>query len=201
MSSLYFSKFPKIEYNGNTIKNITLRAKVLENFKRVATNFYPYTIEDGQTADSLAYDYYDDPNYVWVIYLVNDIIDPYYDWPLSTVNFEKYIIKKYGSIAAAKSQVAYYKKIPIDYYVNVNDNTYVEAASNPGLANSSEWILKTIDEDIKIASLSNPDPAIWLEIDEYTRESEENENKRYIKLLDKRILQSFNVQFEELLNG
>lgn len=201
MSSLYFSKFPKIEYNGNTIKNITLRAKVLENFKRVATNFYPYTIEDGQTADSLAYDYYDDPNYVWVIYLVNDIIDPYYDWPLSIVNFEKYIIKKYGSIAAAKSQVAYYKKIPIDYYVNVNDNTYVEAASNPGLANSSEWILKTIDEDIKIASLSNPNPAIWLEVDSYTKELEENENKRYIKLLDKRILQSFNIQFEELLNG
>lgn len=201
MASSYFSKFPKVKYNNNLSVNITLRAKVAESFKKIATNFYPYTIEDGQTADALSYDYYDDPNFVWLIYLVNDILDPYYDWPLSTVNFEKYIIKKYGSIAAAKAKTAYYKKIPVDYYINLKDNTFIEASLNPGLANSSDWVLKTIDDDIKISAISNPNPAIWLQIDCYTQELEDNENKRYIKLLDKRLLHNFNSQFEEMLNG
>ena len=102
--SKYFKEFPTISYNNVLSKNITLRTKILDKIKNNSTLFYSYTLEDNQSADSVAYDYYGDSNYVWLIYLTNDIIDPYYDWHLSSTDFDNYITNKYGSVAAAQQE-------------------------------------------------------------------------------------------------
>jgi len=44
----------------------------------------------------------------WLIYLSNNIIDPYYDWNMSQYNFEQFILSKYGSYANAQGRVAYW---------------------------------------------------------------------------------------------
>ena len=126
--SQYFAAFPSINYSGTNAKNITLRTNIVKSFSQNASNFYTYLIKDGETADAIAYDYYNDANYIWVIYMVNNIIDPYYEWPLSTVEFEKFIIDKYGSLASAKQTTVYYKKIPINYYVNDTTNEFILAS-------------------------------------------------------------------------
>ena len=43
--------------------------------------------------------------------IVNDIIDPYYDWPLNYQNFINYMKSLYGSVDGAKSTVYEYRKI------------------------------------------------------------------------------------------
>lgn len=197
----YFSAFPSVKYANTTVKNITLRANIVESFKRDARNFYTYTIKDGETADSIAYDYYGDSNYVWVIYMVNNIVDPYYEWPLNTVEFERYIIDKYGSIAEAKETVEYYKKIPIDYYVNNITNEFILASLYDPAINGYGWTKITIDDDIKISSYTTPDPAVWQEVDAYTYELEQNEQKRYIKLLDNSFITTLSRQLKDILNG
>jgi hypothetical protein len=197
----YFSAFPSITYDNSTIKNITLRANIVESFKRDVRNFYTYTIKDGETADSVAYDYYGDSNYVWIIYLVNNIIDPYYEWPLSTVEFENFIINKYGSLAEAKETVEYYKKIPVTYYVNDTTNDFILASLYNPAVNGYGWTKVTIDDDIKISSSTNPDPAVWQEVDAYTYELEANEQKRFIKLLDNSFITTIDRQLKDILNG
>lgn len=197
----YFTNFPRITYNGINALNITLRAKMNDNFKKNATSFYPYTIKDGETAENLAFDYYGDSNYCWVIYFTNDIIDPYYDWPLSSYNFDEYIAKKYGSIQIAKSTTAYYKKLAIDYYVNNNNNQFILATLYNPATDGTDWSLVTVDDNLKITALENPDPAIWTEVDVYTDELEQNEEKRYIKLLDRRLVGSIDRQLKDVLNG
>jgi len=198
--SEYFKEFPLTTYNNVLAKNITLRTKFLEKIKSDATLFYSYTVEDGQTADSLAYDYYGDSNYVWLIYLTNNIIDPYYDWHLSIPDFEKYVINKYGSIKEAQTEILYYKKLPIDYYTNNQNDDFVLASLYNPVTNGYGWTKITVDNNVKINSITGLDPAIWSAIDAYTHEKEVNEDKRYIKLLDLKLLSAIDRQFQELMN-
>ncbi|NDB61251.1 hypothetical protein EB001_22850 [bacterium] len=48
-------------------------------------------------------------------------MDPQFDWPLSDINFKKYIIEKYGSVAAAQTSYHHYEKI---VETRVGDQTY-----------------------------------------------------------------------------
>lgn len=199
--SQYFAAFPSINYSGTNAKNIMLRTNVVKSFSRNSSNFYPYTIKDGETADTIAYDYYGDANYIWVIYIVNNIIDPYYEWPLNTVEFERFIIDKYQSLAQAKQTVSYYKKLPISYYVNDATNEFILASLYDPAVNGYSLTKVTIDDDIKISAITNPNPAIWQEIDAYTDELEENENKRFIRLLDSSFISAIDRQLRDIMNG
>ena len=46
-----------------------------------------------------------------LIFLVNDIVDPYYDWPLNDESFDSYMRTLYGSTAKAKTTIYEYRKI------------------------------------------------------------------------------------------
>jgi len=71
--------------------------------------YYSYVIPDGMRPDSLSYNYYDNPDYVWLIALSNQINDPYYDYPLDDYDLNNFIIQKYGSIAAAQQKILYFQ--------------------------------------------------------------------------------------------
>lgn len=105
----YFSKLGTVPYNGDVVNNIITSIR----FKKIVdTNnavFYPYVVEEGERPDQIAGHYYDDERYAWVVYLSNSIIDPYFEWHLTTEQFSNYIIKKYGSIADASEKILFYR--------------------------------------------------------------------------------------------
>lgn len=105
----YFSKYPIITYSDSLSVNILARVKFTEAAKRIGAIFYPYAVSDGERPDIIAANYYDDPRYSWLIYLANDIVDPYYDWVLTEKEFKEFIIKKYGSIDKANREIAYWE--------------------------------------------------------------------------------------------
>lgn len=107
----YFKHLPTILYAGQQGKNLLARAQLSENTKKQATLYYPYTIDEntGTRAELLSYYYYEDPGYDWLIYFANEVVDPYYDLGLSSSDFNKYIVKKYGSIQLAQSKIAFYR--------------------------------------------------------------------------------------------
>lgn len=105
----YFSNYPIINYLDNPAINILASVKVRDVVKNNVNVFYPYVVKDGERADHIAADYYGDARYSWLVYLANDIIDPYYQWPLSTNEFKKFIIKKYGTTEDATLQILFYR--------------------------------------------------------------------------------------------
>jgi len=105
----FFNNFPTITYNDNLAVNIVAKVKFNDVVKKTAAVFYPYTILDGERPDMIAADYYDDPRYSWVLYLANDIVDPYYDWPLSDREFNEFINKKYNSLSNARRNISYWR--------------------------------------------------------------------------------------------
>ena len=108
--SKYFDKFPVVEYNGDTVRNIMARVNVYDQSRENIYQYYDYTLtEDVLRPDQLAYNYYKNSNFDWVFYLVNNTLDPYYGYYLSSENFENYIIGKYITLENAQSKILFYR--------------------------------------------------------------------------------------------
>jgi hypothetical protein len=91
----YFENFPVIEYEGRRIRDISRRS----NFVRAVSNnpylYYPYTVSEGERAEDIAQFYYGSVDYVWLVYMANNIIDPYHEWPMDPQTFNDYLVEKY----------------------------------------------------------------------------------------------------------
>lgn len=109
LSSTLFSKFPAVSYNNSIITNITVRLKFDKMVENNLVAFYPYTVIEGERADVIAYNYYGDANYAWLIYLANNIYDPLEDWHKTEEQLKRYLTTTYGSPAAAQEKIMFYR--------------------------------------------------------------------------------------------
>jgi hypothetical protein len=117
--SEFFSNYPRIAYDisgtNSTVPdytvavNLMIRNKLKTAVENDVAIYYPYIIPEGMRPDVLSFQYYGDTIYTWAIYLMNNIIDPYWEWPLSYKDFREYMIDKYGSVETAKSQIHHYE--------------------------------------------------------------------------------------------
>ena len=165
----YFSKVPLVNYGGQSARNLLAKAQLTPKTKQTTTLFYPYTMNADDRIDVLSYKYYDNPDYAWLIWMVNEVVDPYYDMALSEDNFKAYIIKKYGSIQTAQTRIKYWRNdwseddttlTPIEYNalpcyydsvnkINVNTKKYYDPTLDVfnniyGYSRKKEdWILAT----------------------------------------------------------
>jgi hypothetical protein len=105
----YFDKFPIINYANSACVNITERVTILPPITDASLVYYPWAVKNNMRADVVSYHYYDDADYDWLIWLSNGIIDPYYQWPMGTDEFNDFIVSKYGDISTAQAQIVWYK--------------------------------------------------------------------------------------------
>lgn len=105
----FFSYFPTLLYGNNATTNIIAKVKFQESVKKNLAVFYSYTVKDGERPDQIAEQYYEDSSYDWLVYMSNDIIDPYHQWPRTQSEMESFIAMKYGSAANAAQQTVFYR--------------------------------------------------------------------------------------------
>lgn len=105
----FFEPMPLIEHSGTICKNITQRTVLTRQVRDNTVAFYERTLQDGERPDTVAYKEYGDQFFDWLCYYSNGIVDPYHGWLLDEQNFNKYIVSKYGSLARAVEQTAYYR--------------------------------------------------------------------------------------------
>lgn len=120
----YFSRFPIIEYRGKQTIDLTRRVKLSDSILRQPNVFYPFTLTNEMRPDTLAFDYYGDPNVEWITYLSNGIIDPYYGWYLTDDEFGKHIENKYGSIEDPQLRIHHWTVNWADAELNVSVGFY-----------------------------------------------------------------------------
>lgn len=198
----YFESFPKIQYDNQTVVNLMTRIKILDSVKKQNSVYHPFTILDGESPQKIAFDYYGSTDYVWLIFLANNIVDPYYDWPLSTFEFEAFLKKKYGSLQAAQSTIVHYKKNPSRYWVNIYDpNSYYAYGSLAG--DTSRYTLVEVGEEILMSVESytlNPDAAFSpVYADDW--EFEQNEARRNIRLIDASYARTMDKELKAVLSS
>jgi hypothetical protein len=98
MAEKYFAKFPLISYANNAAVNIVERAKITDNVFNNPYVWYKYDIRNFERPDQIADFYYNDEFMDWLLYLSNQIVDPYYEWYMSDDVFFAYIVKKYNLV-------------------------------------------------------------------------------------------------------
>lgn len=101
----YFENFPTILYSLDNkatykeVRNIMRRVIIREYIKNNGSLYVEYDTQDGDTAEIIADKLYGDSNMHWIVFLMNDIINPYYDMPLSSRRLERYIYDKHRGSA------------------------------------------------------------------------------------------------------
>jgi len=95
----YFENFPIITYEGKKVRDITRRNQFVRNVSTNPLLYLPYTISEGERAEDIANFYYGSVDYSWLVYMANNIMDPYHEWPLSEAEFKDFLIDKYGNVS------------------------------------------------------------------------------------------------------
>jgi len=81
----YFSKFPTIvsqlSDGAYLTRDFTRRITLAEKFQENSVALEDYFVLDGETPEMVSYKMYENPMYHWVIFIVNNIVDPREEWP------------------------------------------------------------------------------------------------------------------------
>jgi len=196
----YFNTLPKIlstNYSGGTIvlTNLLARANILPEALKNPVLYYTYDIQDGDTPEIVAHKYYGDSYRYWIVLLANEIIDPFWDWPLTGMNLNSYVTDKYTDFNPY-STAHHYEKIieQTDVTTNtVTKNTIIidEATYNTVVTGTSSYTLPTGVVSIKTSVRA---------VDYYTYELELNESKRNIQLLNKDYVNEFETELKKLMS-
>ena len=175
--SEFFVHYPQISYDISgtkpakvkTVINLMERAKIKNVVLDDIIRYFPYSIKENHRPDHVSVEVYGDVKYTWLIFLINNITDPFYDWPLGTREFGSYVKAKYGTLLIAKSTIHHYEQIL---------RTRVEATGTTDPIPEARIIIDettydTLDTDVRNIKYC------------YDWEVDRNEAKRDIKLIDR----------------
>lgn len=95
MGNYRFNGVSQVQYNDYLITDITNNLNVQWTEGNVF--FISYMIKDGDTPENIAYRLWGDSSLSWILCIVNDIIDPFFDWPLRSDELMGYVKNKYGN--------------------------------------------------------------------------------------------------------
>ena len=77
--------------NGTEFINLTKSFKIKDIVNRdVFTE--SYIIKDGETLDTISFNLYGDVKFWWILALLNDISDPFYDIPLTNESLREWFV-------------------------------------------------------------------------------------------------------------
>ena len=159
---MYFSHFPLLVYDAtgtddyklvtNLIKRVAMHAKA----KSVASIFDTYDVRSGETPEMVSYEYYGDPEYHWIILLVNNITDRYHQWPMNNRQFHSHVSTKYDNVDATHHYEIYQVSGDTTVKINIgpsNVDTDGETIADAVLVTNREYEEAKQDELRKIRLL------------------------------------------------
>ena len=183
-----FNYYPKTTYNNASSINIMVEAEVIQNYLNDYTKFFKYLVKDGERADIIAYQQYNDPKLDWVLYLINGIVDPYKDWVMSYRDFIKYLESKYNMSASKLTSITTPDTIAYYHYT--------------GLPSDSQAIINSYNYTITPTTYAKMgSPSGWTPKSIFDYENEINESKREIKILRPVYINDLKQQVKDLFNG
>ena len=101
-SRWFFQKFPLISYDilGNgekqKIKNFFKRFDFRENVRKFGSIYTKWIITENDSPQIIAHKLYGSTHYYFIILMINKMIDPNFDFPMTERELNLYVEKKYG---------------------------------------------------------------------------------------------------------
>ena len=176
----YFNRFPLIGYDikGNKqyklLPDILRRVKLRSGIRNGSFLFDKYNVKQGEKPEDIAFKWFGDAEYHWIILMTNNVTDRYYQWPMTQPQFEEFLTDKYG--AGSEDGIHHYEITQAS-----------GRQSGQGAADFSHKVEVNSDEEGAV-SISN-------------RQYEERLQEQYsqIRLLDTKYLVPFIEEFDRLI--
>ena len=176
----YFRRFPLMAYDikGNKqyklLPDILRRVKLRTGIRNGSFLFDKYNVKQGEKPEDIAFKWFGDAEYHWIILMTNNVTDRYYQWPMTQPQFEEFLADKYG--AGNEDSIHHYE---------VTQDSGKTSGSGP---NDYSYLVEVNSDTDNASSISN-------------REYEERLQDKYrsIKLLDRRYLNDFLEEFDNLI--
>tara|TARA_A200000159_G_scaffold85972_1_gene79492 strand:+ start:7719 stop:8255 length:537 start_codon:yes stop_codon:yes gene_type:complete len=175
----YFEQFPKIAYDvlgtddfkltPDIFRRVKTRSKILNNVVLLDD----YDIQEGDSPETVAFKAYGDAKYFFVVCLVNNIVNRYYDWPLDEFNFQQYVKDKYDNAES------------IHHYEKIQSSGKLKG---DGPSDYSHMV-EVNSTELGAGAVSNI---------EYERRLQDK--KRTIKMLEPQYLNAFVTEFKKMIN-
>lgn len=127
---MFFKAMPRIGYkiDGKSVSTKDIFRRVgLDRQVNSRLALQSYYIKDGETPDIVANNIYGSSKYHWVILIVNDIVNPYEEWPRREAELFSYTESKYGT-----------GKALLDHHYRLTSNTDIMVDYDPAKIISGE---------------------------------------------------------------
>ena len=204
----YFDSLPKVVYrdkNGNLSlrTNLLARASFIPETLKNPMLYYQYDIQEGDTPEIVAHKYYNDMYRYWIVLFANQMLDPQWSWPLSSNQFEAHLKNKYGYdsttgdwVTNPYSTVHHYTKTITQYdSTTFNTTTHeidIDADTYDSLTTgTTNYNLPTGQVSVTVEKSA---------VSCYEYETNLNESKRTINLLNVRYVDEMETEFLKLMS-
>lgn len=190
---LFFQRFPSISYTttegadrqsiNREVPNMTAKV-VMQVLTDPKLPYFNYRIKDTDRPDTVAAQMYGSARYAWVVLMSNQMRD-WYDWPLTELQFSRYMDAKYESVPGANDGATMARTMIYQYVWNhpvagplvVTEDMYSNGAIVP--ATEREY-----------------PPMSY-----FRKEYEANDTKRLIRLPTADIVSNLNIRLSELMRA
>ena len=196
--SSYFNLIPDFDYVSRLpnakisdyirVKNFFRRASLREDIYQNLTFFTKYPIEGDDRPDNVAQKVYENPSLDWLILLANNITHIPSEWPMSQIDFDEFLLQKYGDYTTL-NEVHHYETIEVK---DKNDVIIVPA----GLEVNSDFTQSYYDYyDAEMKTKSN----ITRPVTNYQYEEKLENKKREIFILKQEYLNVILDDLDEMM--
>ena len=216
----YFDTLPKIIHtNDNGIStimtNLMARVSIVPEVLKNPMVYYKYDVQEGDTPEIVAHKYYDDPYRYWIVLFANKMLDPQWDWPLSSLQFNEYVNEKYGNTL---TDLHHYEKVITKTTRGTDDD---QTVTEKYIISPEEYVSLLYSHPFGIDELrtfklpsdlyangasSTANSMSYLDITiqptavtNYDYELDLNESKRNINILNSKYVEELEMQFQDLM--
>jgi hypothetical protein len=205
----YFNELPLVinsDGKGNyyPLRNLLIRTKLIPQLAKNPLLFYQYSIQESDTPETIAYKYYGDSYRYWMVLMANEIMNPQWEWPLTSKQFIKQLIDKYSAIAGGDNLVLSYLTGTVHHY----ERSITTVDSNTGTT-----AIKTVEVDQETYQLIVPSSTTSTlpdgstvtytvsgnAVSIYDYENDLNESKRTIKLINAKYVSQMEEVYSNLV--
>jgi hypothetical protein len=135
--------------------------------------FDNYDVQEGETPETIAFKWFGDTEFHWVVLMTNDITDRYYQWPLTQPQFQAHLEDKYGV-----------------GNIDATHHYEISQTSGPTTSRDSSHLVEVNSDASGATTITNR---------EY--EQREQDEIRQIRLLQPKYLNQFVEEFERLIRS
>jgi len=187
----YFDYFPQVSYDMNkdgrnlvSVTNIIRRFKPIDTVIMNARLYDSHYVQDGERPDTVSNWYYNSPFYDWLVLMFNQILDPYFQWPLTYNQFRLYLEKQYGSYQNSTQLIHHYE------WITTPQSQLVDGTN---IAERVLWV----DQATYLSLPFDETRTVYV----YDYETKMNQQNHIIKILDPSYIPQLERERASIFNG